>query len=216
METLRNEVKDVAVFSNLIVALGNKALEEKHWDKIFSLIEQPKPSSLNTFTLQFLVENGIQKEYERVEEISAFASGENTINTALSDIANFWSNDALFTVLSYRDSKDRFIIGDVEDTIAQLEDNQMSIQTMMGSKYVAEIRAKVEEWEKHLGYISDVIDEWLTFQRQWMYLENIFNAEDIQKQLPQEAKLFQTVDKFWKDHMKQYKNNPKIINVTHN
>ena len=76
----------------------------------------------------------------------------------------------------------------------------------MGSKYVAEIRAKVEEWEKHLGYISDVIDEWLTFQRQWMYLENIFNAEDIQKQLPQEAKLFQTVDKFWKDHMKFYKN----------
>ncbi len=87
---------------------------------------------------------------------------------------------------------------------------------MMGSKYVAEIRAKVEEWEKHLGYISDVIDEWLTFQRQWMYLENIFNAEDIQKQLPQEAKLFQTVDKFWKDHMKFYKNNPKIMNVTHN
>jgi len=36
---------------------------------------------------------------------------------------------------------------------------------MMGSKYVAEIRARVEEWEKHLGYISDVIDEWLTFQR---------------------------------------------------
>lgn len=195
-------MKEVAIYSNLIIALGNKALEEKHWDKIFTLIEQPKPSSLNTFTLQFLVDNGIQKEFERVDEISAFASGEATINTALHDIANFWANEALFTVLSYRDSKDRFIIGDVEDTIAQLEDNQMSIQTMMGSKYVAEIRSKVEEWEKHLGYISDVIDEWLTFQRQWMYLENIFNAEDIQKQLPQEAKLFQTVDKFWKDHMK--------------
>ena len=216
LETLRGEVKDVAVYSNLIIALGNKALEEKHWDKIFTLIEQPKPSSLNTFNLQFLVENGILKEYERVEEISAFASGEATINTALNEIANFWSHDALFTVLSYRDSKDRFIIGDVEDTIAQLEDNQMSIQTMMGSKYVAEIRARVEEWEKHLGYISDVIDEWLTFQRQWMYLENIFNSDDIQKQLPQEAKLFQTVDKFWKDHMKFYKNNPKIMNVTNN
>lgn len=52
---------------------------------------------------------------------------------------------------------------------------------MMGSKYVTEIRPKVEEWEKNLGYISDVIDEWLTFQRQWMYLENIFSADDIQK-----------------------------------
>lgn len=100
-----------------------------------------------------------------MEEISAFASGEATINNALNEIANFWAGEAIFTVLSYRDSKDRFIIGDVEDTIAQLEDNQMSIQTMMGSKYVAEIRSKVEEWEKHLGYISDVIDEWLTFQR---------------------------------------------------
>jgi len=127
LETLRNEVKDVAIYGNLIVALGNKALEEKHWEKIFHLIEQPKPSSLNTFNLQFLVENGILKEFERVDEISAFASGESTINTALNEISNFWANEALFTVLSYRDSKDRFIIGDVEDTIAQLEDNQMSI-----------------------------------------------------------------------------------------
>lgn len=216
LECLKTEVKDIIHYCNVMMALGNKALEEKHWDKIFTLIEQPKPSSLNTFTFQFLVDHGIMKDVERVEEISAFASGEATINSALNDISNYWMNEGLFTVLNYRDSKDRFIIGDVEDTIAQLEDNQMSIQTMMGSKYVAEIRAKVEEWEKHLGYISDVIDEWLTFQRQWMYLENIFNAEDIQKQLPQEAKLFQTVDKFWKDHMKFYKNNPKIINVTNN
>jgi hypothetical protein len=118
LETLKVEVKDVAIYSNLILALGNKALEEKHWEKIFNLIEQPKPSSLNTFTLQFLVDNKILNEYERVDEISAFASGEAAINSALHDIANFWTNEAVFTVLSYRDSKDRFIIGDVEDTIA--------------------------------------------------------------------------------------------------
>lgn len=106
------------VYSNLVLALGNKALEEKHWEKIFGLVEQPKPSSLNSFTLQFLVDSGIMKEQERVDEISAFASGEATINTALTEIASYWTNEALFTVLSYRDSKDRFIIGDVEDTIA--------------------------------------------------------------------------------------------------
>lgn len=57
----------------------------------------------------------------------------------------------------------------------------MTVQTMMGSKHVVEIRDDVENWEKRLGYISDVIDEWLVFQRTWMYLENIFNSEDIQK-----------------------------------
>ena len=87
----------------------------------------------------------------------------------------------------------------------------MSIQTMMGSKHVNEIREEVEEWEKRLGYISDVLDEWLTFQRQWMYLENIFNAEDIQKQLPNEAKQFSLVDKFWRDQMMKTKKTPLIL-----
>ena len=68
-------------------------------------------------------------------------------------------------------------------------------------------------WEKRLGYISDVIDEWLVFQKSWMYLENIFNAEDIQKQLPNEARQFMLVDKFWKDHMIRTKKNALVIEV---
>ena len=43
-----------------------------------------------------------------------------------------------------------------------------------------------------------------------MYLENIFNAEDIQKQLPNEAKMFAQVDKFWIDHMARTKKNPLV------
>ena len=74
-------------------------------------------------------------------------------------------NFTTFVVCNYRDTKDRFIIADIEDTITLLEDHSMSIQTMMGSKHVTEIRPLVEEWEKKLGYYSDCIDEWLTFQR---------------------------------------------------
>jgi dynein heavy chain len=44
-----------------------------------------------------------------------------------------------------------------------------------------------------------------------MYLENIFNAEDIQKQLPNEARQFQQVDKFWKDTMLRTKKSPLVI-----
>ena len=44
-----------------------------------------------------------------------------------------------------------------------------------------------------------------------MYLENIFSAEDIQKQLPNESKLFQKVDRFWKDTMAKTHRNPSIL-----
>ena len=127
----------------------------------------------------------------------------------LQTIINLWA-ETNFVCRQYRDTKDRFFITEIDDLITQLEDNQMTIQTSMGSKFVAEIRDQVEEWEKKLGYISDCIDEWLIFQKSWMYLENIFNAEDIQKQLPAEAKQFQLVDKFWKDIMLRTKKHPLV------
>lgn len=56
----------------------------------------------------------------------------------------------------------------------------------------------MEEWEKRLALLSETLDEWVAVQRNWMYLETIFCAEDIQKQLPEEAAKFQAVDKMWK------------------
>lgn len=44
-----------------------------------------------------------------------------------------------------------------------------------------------------------------------MYLENIFNAEDIQAQLKNETKQFLLVDKFWKDHMGRAKKIPRVL-----
>ena len=46
-------------------------------------------------------------------------------------------------------------------------------------------------------------DEWMTCQRNWLYLESIFSAPDIQRQLPAEAKMFMTVDKSWKEIMRK-------------
>merc|ERR1719265_2163303 len=69
----------------------------------------------------------------------------------------------------------------------------------MGSRFIQGIRDKVEIWERKIFLAADIIDEWLQVQRAWMYLENIFSAEDIQRQLPNEAQKFKQVDKFWKD-----------------
>ena len=91
-----------------------------------------------------------------------------------------------------------------------LDDHQLKIQSMMGSRYIVEIRESVEVIEKRLLLISEIIDQWLACQRQWMYLENIFSAEDIQKQLPEENKKFIIVDKFWKDTMMKTNKRPLV------
>ena len=62
---------------------------------------------------------------------------------------------------------------------AQLEDHQVAINTMIGSKYANDIRESVEKWQQKLSLYADIIDEWYSCQKQWMYLENIFSADDI-------------------------------------
>jgi hypothetical protein len=54
-------------------------------------------------------------------------------------------------------------------------------------------RHEVAKVERSLRLLSDTLDELLECQRQWLYLESIFGAADIQRQLPSEAKLFAQV-----------------------
>lgn len=48
-------------------------------------------------------------------------------------------------------------------------------------------------------------------QRNWLYLESIFSAPDIQRQLPAEAKMFMTVDKSWKEIMRKVYRLPNAL-----
>ena len=66
-----------------------------------------------------------------------------------------------------------------------------------------------------LSYNSYLIpqDEWLECQRNWLYLESIFGAPDIQRQLPNEAKMFTQVDKSWKDIMRRVQKIPNCISA---
>ena len=90
-------------------------------------------------TLSELFKDGITQFRDKVEEISAFASGERNIKLTINEIQKAWE-ETYFGVLNYRDMKDRFIIGQIDEAITQLEDHQVSIGTMLGSKFVQEIR----------------------------------------------------------------------------
>ena len=45
-------------------------------------------------------------------------------------------------------------------------------------------------------------------QKNWLYLEPIFQSEDIMRQLPSEAKRFATVNRIWKSLLSAAHENP--------
>lgn len=81
--------------------------------------------------------------------------------------------------------------------------------TIKSSRYITPIRQLVDEWDKRLTLLSKTIDEWITCQRRWLYLEQIFSTPDIQ--LTQETKIFAQVDKTWKELMRRTEQQPNAL-----
>lgn len=112
---------------------------------------------------------------------------------------------------NYKDTKDLFIMGDVSDIIANLDESLVTINTVLGSRYVAGIRDMVEGWRRRLMLFQETLDEWMMCQRTWMYLETIFSSPDIVRQLPSAAKMFQAVDKSFRSIMRSVNDDPLAI-----
>lgn len=55
-----------------------------------------------------------------------------------------------------------------------MEDSQVTMSTILASRFVGGIRSEVEKVEKQLSLFSETLDEWVAVQKAWMYLEPIF------------------------------------------
>lgn len=87
LDELNKEVSYVVGHLKLIVALGQKAMEKRHWKKVFDLTEGMSSISTNleqtcTFD-QLIKDGGLENHTEEIEDISGMAQGELAIRTQM-------------------------------------------------------------------------------------------------------------------------------------
>lgn len=64
----------------------------------------------------------------------------------------------------------------------------------MASPFSTSFKPDARRWEKHLLILQDLIDTWIKVQGKWLYLEPIFQSQDIGAQLPDTTTQFLSVD----------------------
>ena len=193
----------------VVVDLRNPALKDRHWEKITALVGIDLQHS-EDFTLFDLIDKGITKYQEEISTIATAALQESILEEMMAKVTGIWEKLEL-DVRPYKEIKDLYILGDTSEVIASLDDSLVTINTVLGSRYVAGIRTFVDSWRGKLMHFQETLDEWLTCQRNWIYLETIFSSADIIRQLPGPAKTFQAVDKSWKLIMKQTNDDPNAL-----
>ncbi|KAJ8000572.1 hypothetical protein DPEC_G00181780 [Dallia pectoralis] len=205
---LKEQVEGMRKKLPVIADLRNPCLKPRHWNMLETITE----ASLQAVprTLAALEEQNIFRFDAEIQEVSGQASGEASLESILKKVEDLWKTSE-FTVLPHRESKDVFILGGTDDIQVLLDDSIINVATVASSRYAGPVKTRVDDWQRKLALFSQTLDEWLTCQRNWLYLESIFSAPDIQRQLPAEAKMFLQVDKSWKEIMRKVSRLPNSL-----
>ncbi|XP_021341821.1 dynein heavy chain 12, axonemal-like isoform X1 [Mizuhopecten yessoensis] len=209
-----NVMDSMRDFKDVIPVIGimcNRGMRARHWTDMSDIAGFDLTPNSGT-TLRKVLKLELDAHMENFEGISAAATKEHSLEKAMVKMMEDWDS-VDFNLLSYRDTGIS-ILSSVDDIQTILDDQIVKTQTMRGSPFIKPFEKEIKEWEERLIRIQDTTDEWLKVQAQWLYLEPIFSSEDIMSQMPEEGRLFTTVDKNWKDIMKHTVKDPKVLVAT--
>lgn len=186
-DLIKKRVDAFKVHIPLLQVICNPGLKERHWQQMGQLVGLALPHD-PTATLSDLIDLGIAKYVEKLDEIGGSASKEYSLEKNMSKMKDEW-NEMLFTFVKYRDTS-AYILSAVDDIQLMLDDHIIKAQTMLGSPFIRPLEDEMRAWCDRLTQLQDTIDIWLKVQAAWLYLEPIFGSEDIVNQMPEEGRKF--------------------------
>lgn len=211
-EKLKSAVETFKEAMPIVTALRNDKLGEHHWAQIKDLIKKDFDIAQEDFTLKSLIDLDVNQFQEEIVAISTQATQEANLRTQINDLEEVWKK-VIFTV-EWEEKCESYILKDLDEIFNNLDESLANINMILGSRFVKPLRTEAEQWKKWIMTLSDMVDEWIMCQKNWMYLENIYiKAADIRKAMMEETKKFEAVDKFFKQLMAKTQKQPNCLKI---
>lgn len=156
---------------------------------------------------------GLHEHEEEVKSTVEKAIKEMLMEKVINDICALWQNMHLECEIHERSGLK--LIRASENLIELLEENQVQLQNMATSKYIAFFENDIKTWINKLSNADYIIMTWTEVQRKWMYLESIFlGSEDIRMQLPIDANRFDETHTLFQTTLNEINADTNVMRIT--
>ena len=208
-------VKNFLVSVPAVSELKSPSMRQRHWDKLMEITGASLPVSDGKFAPEFCLDNllalQLHKFVDDVGEVVDQANKEDKMEQTLNKLEETWKV-VEFGFDKHQDT-DIKLINLAEENFEMLEENQLIVQGMMASKYLATFEDWVVGWQKKLSNVSDILAQMQDTQRKWAYLETLFiGSDEVKKELPEDAERFKKAnDKFVGDMLTHFRDTPNCV-----
>lgn len=191
-EHIQNVLKNLIKSQPLLIDLKTEAIHERHWQKIFRKLSKDSHIFYNSMNLGDVWDMGLLENSSFIKEIVTEAQGELALEIFLRQVRQTWSNYEL-QLINYKNTC-RLIKG-WDELFQTCSDHLNSLSAMHHSHYFKVFEEEARGWEEKLNRVHVLFDVWIDVQRQWVYLEGVFNNNaEIKHILPVESSRFQSIN----------------------
>lgn len=210
-EHIQNVLKNLIKSQSIVIDLKTEAIHERHWLKIFKSLAPNKRLFYNSLLLGQVWDMELLANSAFIQEIVTEAQGELALEIFLRQVRQTWTSYTL-ELTNYKNTC-RLIKG-WDDLFQNCSDHLNSLAAMHNSHYFKVFEEEARSWEEKLNRVHVLFDVWIDVQRQWVYLEGVFNNNaEIKHILPVESSRFQSINsEFFVILRKVYKS-PLVLDV---
>uniref|UniRef100_A0A3P9NGZ4 Dynein axonemal heavy chain 8 n=1 Tax=Poecilia reticulata TaxID=8081 RepID=A0A3P9NGZ4_POERE len=210
-DDLKKTIDDFNESCPLLEMMANKSMNRRHWDRITALTGHEFEVESESFTLQNIMEAPLLTYKDDIEDICISAVKEKDIEAKLIQVKELWAVQNL-CLMNFKNRGELMLRGtETTEILTILEDSLMVLGSLLSNRYSTYYKGEIQDWVSKLSTSSEIIELWMIVQNLWIYLEAVFVGGDIAKDLPQEAKRFQDIDKAWLQVMKRAQNFPNVV-----
>ncbi|XP_070566099.1 dynein heavy chain domain-containing protein 1-like isoform X2 [Ptychodera flava] len=225
----------------LLQKLSSDSLKPRHWKALFVGMGQLYQSGMQ-YTVADLLAFNLSEHSLLINTICSGAVAEFALEQSLNKLKKMWEEKELqlakhIPIVKERKKEsvsakgrrrqkqsqeeqlysstmpDMYTLTRYDELKYQLQDNQVTIQTMIGSPHLAELRSDAEFWANILQQIEDMIDLWVTCQSKWQYLSKVFSDPEMVQEMAEQAIKFEDVDLKFQEVMKSVVGDPKVMSI---